>query len=307
MKRRSFLKRTAGAGAALFTAASFPAIITSSKTFAQTEAKPYDLVAVKGGAPDAMFDAAMESMGGISKYVKPNQTVVVKPNIGWDVEPERAANTNPALVGRIVKACMDAGAKEVYVFDHTCDDWRACYSNSGIEAAAKNAGATIVPGNSESYYGDVEVPWAKKIPEASVHELIAESDVFINVPILKSHGGARLTMAMKNLMGIVWDRGFWHSHDLHRCIAEFPAYRKPDLNIIDAYRVMKKNGPRGVSVNDVVEMKSLVMSPDIVAADAAATLMFGIPTKDVEHVELAHELGLGTKDLKSLNINRIKM
>ena len=133
MKRRDFLKKSVGAG--LF-AGSLITLGGYGRIFANTTnnaALPYDLVAIKDGQPEKMFDRAMEAMGGMRKFVKPNQTVVVKPNIGWDVIPEKAANTNPDLVKRIIEHCFDAGAKKVYVFDHTCDDWQKCYKNSGIE------------------------------------------------------------------------------------------------------------------------------------------------------------------------------
>lgn len=268
-------------------------------------ALPYDIVAIRGGEPDAMFDKAIASIGGMKQFVKPNQTVVVKPNIGWDTSPERAANTNPKLVGRIVEHCKMAGAKTVYVFDHSCNEGTRCYKNSGIEDAAKKAGATVVSGMSEGYYHTVEVKNGKSLKHAKVHELILESDVFINVPILKTHGGTRLTLGMKNLMGVVWDRGYWHKNDLHQCIADFAAFKKPALNIVDAYRVMKRNGPRGVSVADVVDMKYQIIGTDIVAADTAATKVFGLEPSQVRHIALAEALGVGTSDLESLKINRI--
>jgi len=265
----------------------------------------FDLVAIKGGEPDLMFDKGMQSLGGMKNFVKKNQTVVIKPNIGWDAIPERAANTNPKLVTQIVKHCFDAGAKDVYVFDHTCDSWNACYTNSGIEAAAKDAGAKIVSGNSESYYQEVKVEKGKRLKETTVHELILESDVFINVPILKSHGGTELTISMKNLMGVVWDRKFWHRNDLHQCIADYATFRKPDLNIVDSYYVMKKNGPRGVSEADVVTLKSQIISTDMVAADAAATKLFGKIPSEIDYIRIADEMNVGTMDLSKLNINRI--
>ena len=154
---------------------------------------PYDLVAVKNGEPDKLFDAAMEALGGMGRFVRPNQTVVVKPNIAWDVEPERAANTNPLLVRRIVEQCRAAGAKTVYVFDNTCDNWRRSYKSSGIEQAVRDAGGTLVSGESERYYQPVKVG-GQRLTEAKEHELILESDVFINVPVLKDHGGATLTV-----------------------------------------------------------------------------------------------------------------
>lgn len=274
---------------------------------APSAAKPIDLVAVKGGEAAAMFDKAIAAMGGMSKFVKKHQTVVVKPNIGWDKAPEFAANTNPQLVGRIVEHCLKAGAKKVLVFDFTCDNWQKCYTNSGIEKAVKAAGGQIVPANDETYYRDITIKNGKKLTKAKEHHLLQTADVFINVPVLKNHGGATLSIAMKNLMGVVWDREFYHKNDLHQCIADYLTHRKPDLNIIDAYRVMKRNGPKGVSEKDVVFMKSLIISTDIVAADAAATKLFGMEPSAIGHIAHAHKMGLGEIDLEKLNIQRIKM
>ncbi|MCX6235657.1 MAG: DUF362 domain-containing protein [Bacteroidetes bacterium] len=305
MKRRDFIKKTLGAGVA---AGATMSIGGFTKLFAGTPyvpGLPFDMVAVKGGEPEVMFDKAIEAMGGMGTFVKKGQKVVVKPNMGWDVSPERAGNTNPMLMKRIVEHCFNAGAKEVYVFDNPCDQWEKCYSNSGIEKAVKDAGGKIVPGNTESYYQNVTIPKGKKLREAKVHELILESDVLINVPVLKHHSSTRLTIAMKNRMGEVWDRGFWHRNDLHQCIADFASYRKPDLNIVDAYRVMLKNGPRGVSVDDISLMKQLLLSPDMVAVDAAAAKIFGSDPYDIGYIRIAEEMKLGTTKLDSLNIKRI--
>jgi uncharacterized protein (DUF362 family) len=307
MKRRDFLKKGISAG---IVTGSLLTLGRAGKIFANTtlnNSLPYDLVAIKDGEPDKMFDKAIEAMGGMKKFVKPGQKVVVKPNIGWDVIPEKAANTNPKLVKRIIEHCFQAGAKKVYVFDHTCDEWKKCYKNSGIESAAKDAGATVAPGHTDSYYQSVDIPKGKRLKNAKEHELILESDVFINVPILKHHGSARLTIAMKNLMGIVWDRRFWHRNNLQQCIADYVSYRKPDLNIVDAYRVMLRNGPRGVSKADVSTMKYQIISDDIVAADAAAAKIFGSSVDKVPHIEIAGESGYGQTDLSKLKIARKKL
>lgn len=303
MDRRTFVKTGVGvvAGSSLLPL-DVRRLFAAEET---TSALPFDLVAVRGGEPEVMFQKGIEALGGIQAFVKKGQKVVVKPNIGWDVSPERGGNTNPKLVTRVIRDCLDAGAKEVYVFDHTCDDWQRCYRTSGIEQAVKDAGGRIVPGNSESYYQKVTVPAGVTLKEAKEHELILESDVFINMPILKSHSGARLTVAMKNLMGIVWDRGFWHGNDLHQCIADFATYRKPTVNIVDAYYVMKRNGPRGVSEADVVTMKSLLISTDMVTADAAAAKLFGMEPDAVRHIRLAAEQKVGRVDLENLRIKRI--
>ena len=266
---------------------------------------PFDLVAVKGGEPDVMLKKGMEAFGGIGKFVKKGQKVVIKPNIGWDVAPERAGNTNPKLVAEIVRQCRQAGASEVYVFDHTCDNWQRCYKNSGIESAVKDAGGKIAPGQTEGYYHDIAIPKGKSITSAKEHELLLSSDVFINVPILKHHGGARLTITMKNMMGNVWDRGTWHRNDLHQCIADYASYRKPTLNIVDAYYVMKQNGPRGVSVEDVVTMKSLLISTDMVAIDTASAKLFGMDPADVRYIQIAADQKVCRMDLENLRIKRL--
>jgi uncharacterized protein (DUF362 family) len=305
MKRRDFIRKsmtTAALTAAAFSLPNYKKLFGSPT---MTSPLPFDMVAIKGGEPDVMFDKAIEAMGGMSAFVKKGQTVVVKPNIGWDVTPERAGNTNPLLVKRIIQHCFEAGAKQVYVFDNTCDKWDKCYANSGIEKAVKEAGGTIVPGNTESYYHEVSIPNGKKLNNAKVHELILQSDVCINVPVLKNHESAKLTIAMKNLMGVVWDRGYWHKNDLQQCIADYATFKKPQLNVVDAYNVMMKNGPRGVSEGDVTLMKSLLISPDIVAIDAAATKIFGLAPEDIPHIRIADSMGIGTMNLDKLNIQRI--
>ncbi len=307
MNRRSFIRKSVTAGIYTGIALSVGKYGRILANTAMMPDVPYDLVAVTGGEPAQMYQRAINAMGGMSRYVSKGQTVVVKPNIGWDVIPDLAANTNPALVKAVIKSCLEAGAKEVFVFDHTCDEWTKCYKNSMIETAVKEAGGKIAPGNTEGYYEAVTIPNGKRLTETKVHELILESDVFINVPILKNHSSTKLTIAMKNLMGIVWDRGYWHRNDLHQCIADFSTWRKPDLNIIDAYNVLMKNGPRGVGEEDVAKMKFLVMSDDMVAADAAAAKIFGMQPTDVPYIKQAHEMKIGNMDLDSQNIGRIKI
>lgn len=313
MDRRDFLRTVAIAGVAA-TVKFEGAMDVMAQTVKQTDAGSagYDLVAVMGGEPDEMFRQAIAQMGGMKKFVKPGSKVVVKPNIGWDKTPELAGNTNPKLVTEIIKQCFAAGAKEVTVFDHTCDDWQKCYKNSGIEAAAKAAGAKVLPADQESYYREISLPRGKNLKKAKVHNAIMDCDVWINVPILKNHGGAQLTISMKNHMGIVWDRGFFHQHDLQQCIADICTMSKPAvLNVVDAYRIMKTNGPRGRSASDVVLAKGLFMSQDIVAVDTAAAKFFNqvreMPLDKVGHLSKAQELKVGTMDIDKLKVKRIKI
>lgn len=311
MERRDFIKTLAVAGAAI-TVHRAQAMDVMAQTFTNAAGNKVDMVAVMGGEPEVMFRRAIEEMGGMKAFIKPGQKVAVKPNIGWDKVPELAGNTNPKLVAEIVKQCLAAGAKEVTVFDHTCDDWQKCYKNSGIEEAAKAAGAKVMPAHLETYYRKVALPQGKNMKSAKVHQAILDCDVWINVPILKNHGGANLTISMKNHMGIVWDRGFFHSNNLQQCIADIcTLQKKAVLNVVDAYRIMKTNGPRGRSASDVVLTKGLFVSQDIVAVDTAAAKFFNqvreMPLDTVSHLANGQALNIGTMNLDKLNIKRIKI
>ena len=310
MKRRDFLRTSAALSVAALSFDKLQAAIGSNSLMVET-ASP-DLVAVMGGEPEQLLERALLEMGGIEKFVKRGQNVVIKPNIGWDKKPEFAANTNPDLVGALVKQCLKAGANKVTVFDHTCDNWQKCYESSGIEKAVKAAGGSIIPGNDEIYYKETKFPKGVKMKSAKVHQALLDADIWINIPVLKNHGGAKMSIAMKNYMGIVWDRGFFHSNDLQQCIADSCTFeKKPVLNIIDAYRCMRKNGPQGRSVSDTSLLKSIIVSTDIVAADTAAIGLFNqveeMNINEVGHIASGEKLKLGTQDLNKLNVKRIRL
>jgi uncharacterized protein (DUF362 family) len=298
--RRDFLKN----GLALAAVAGGLDRLLAAET--ASAARPL-LVAVREGTRTAMVERALAEFGGIGTFVKPGQTVLIKPNIGWDVPPERGANTHPELVARLVTLCREAGAKSVSIFDHTCDQWNRCYATSGIERAARESGAKLIPGNDETMYREVAIPKGVALRSAAVHELYLDSEVVINVPVLKHHSGSLMTAAMKNLMGVVWDRRFYHTHDLHQCIADFATLRPPTLNVLDAFHPMVRSGPRGRAETDLVELRSLLASPDIVALDAAAARMLGHEPSAIRHIPLAAALGAGTMDLDAVDIRRLSL
>ncbi len=302
MLRRDFLKGVA------FTALAAGLLKRIPLGAAVKKDEKCDLAAVRGGSPGDMFDLAIAELGGMGAFVRKGQKVVVKPNIGWNSLPEEGADTNPELVGRIVKRALEAGAAKVIVFDHTCDaDWVSCYKRSGIRDAVEKAGGVMVTGNDKSVYREVEIPGAKVMKKALVHPALLDADVVINVPVLKNHGGATMTCAMKNYMGVVWDRRWMHKNKLEQTIADSVLIRKPDLNVVDASLVMTHGGPTGRSARSRrVRMDSLLASRDILAIDTAAVKMLGVtmpPNRN--YLEKAAELQLGERDLKKLKIKRI--
>jgi uncharacterized protein (DUF362 family) len=311
--RRDFIKTGLALGASLpvianlekLFAADAPA--TNAAAAAAPVAKKSILVAVRDGERAAMLDKAMAELGGMGAFVKKGQTVLVKPNIGWDSIPELGADTHPETVKRIIEMCQAAGAKSVSLFDNPCDQWQRCYANSGIEQVAKDTGAILVNGKDETLYREVEIPNGRKLHSAKVHSLVLDNDVFINVPVLKHHFGSVMTGCMKNLMGVVWDRQFYHRTDLHQCIADLLTLKQPTLNILDAYAPMVRNGPRGKSADDLVVLRTLLVSTDIVAIDAAGAKLLDHQPSDVRHIALGAEMKLGTMDLEQVDVRRLKL
>jgi len=261
-----------------------------------------------------MFERGISEFGGMPFFVKKGCSVVIKPNIAWDTKPELAACTNPELVACIVRHCLRAGAASVSVFDTTCDDWRSSYETSGIARAARLAGAEVVGGDSagdrdyfKNNYLKVKVARGKVIKEMNIHRLVELSDVFINVPVLKHHRGAGMSCAMKNMMGTVSksDQTRFHLKGLQQAIADCNSYRRPDLTVVDAYRVLFKRGPRGVDASDTRLIKYQLIGRDLVALDAAAARILDLDPGGIEHIKLGEAMGLGSTDLKSMDIRRI--
>ena len=305
MKRRTFCTTVLGGGLAAGLSSLLPPLALDS--LAAASAYP-DLVAVQGVDTVAALDKGLDAIGGMQRFVKPGQTVLIKPNIGWAVTPAGGANTNPLLVKRLIEHCRQAGAQKVTCFDNPCDHWENAYRDSGIAQAAKNAGAIVAPPHSESYYHTVQIPGAKILQQTKVHELYMEAEVIINVPVLKHHGGAGLSSAMKNLMGVVWDRHFYHRNGLDQCIADFTTFAKlPTLNVVDAGRVMLSGGPRGHMDSQFKALNMIIISQDIVATDVASALSFGAKPEDFHYIAMGADAGAGRGSLDGLNVQRLRV
>jgi len=262
------------------------------------------LAIARNGTPEALVDAALAAVGGMSRFVSKGQKVLVKPNMGWDRTPEQAANTNPQVVARLVTLCLEAGAKKVLVMDRTCNDARRCYANSGIEAAAKEAGAKVL------HVDDARVTPSDMggvLGEWDVYDALLDTDVRINVPVAKHHGLSRLTLGMKNWMGSVGgDRSLMHQN-IHEAVVDLAAFFKPALTVIDGYRVMTENGPTGGSLEYVRQASTLCATADPVAADAFGASLHELGPDDLKSLALAEKRGLGTRDLASLAVREIDL
>jgi uncharacterized protein (DUF362 family) len=305
MSRRDFVKRALGFGLAAWGLAEFGPLEPAGGGSAWGAAgEPTIVVASKRG-PSALVKAAVDALGGMGKFVKRGQTVLVKPNIGWARKPEQAATTNPEVVAEIVRLCRKAGARQVKVMDHAVDRLDAVMLEmTGIGPAARAAGASVSLASSPAMYQRVAIRRGKVLKSAEVLRDLVRADVFINVPIAKVHGATGLTLGCKNLMGCVWDRGAWHgSASLDQAIADFSSEVRPDLVILDAVRILLTNGPKGPGRTR--DPGVVVAGTDPIAVDAYATTLFDRTPGSVAHLVRASELGVGEINLDRIKVKRV--
>ena len=263
-----------------------------------------DLVVIRGGSPAEITRAAVEALGGIAHFVPKGSTVVIKPNICTAMAPEYAATTNPEVVETLVKLCQEAGASRVKVLDYPWGSERTAYAESGIEEAVKRAGAEMVS-ITPLKWKKTAIPKAKLIKSIGIYEDVLKADVIINVPIAKDHGLSRLTLGMKNLMGVVDYREQFHM-SMGQSLSDLLTVVKPAFTLVDAVRILTANGPGGGLLDYVKKLDTVIASTDIVAVDAYSSTLFGLKPDELETVRTGQQNGLGTHDLASLKIAEVK-
>lgn len=297
MNRREFIKFSAVTGL-MFSSGLHN--VAESATSQKSE-----LAVAQGASPSKTTRAAIEALGGIKTFISKGDVVVVKPNMAWDRVPEQAANTNPEVVATIVQMCVEAGAKKVKVFDRAVNDPRRCYVQSGIADAAHAAGAEVSHIDYRKFKDvDTKGSYLKTWP---IYQDILEADKVINVPIAKHHGLARLTMAIKNWMGVMGGSRSGIHQKLDECIAELAAFIKPRLTVLDAVRILTANGPQGGNLADVKKLDTVIASVDQVAIDSYGATLFGMKGSDLGYVRYANKLGIGNMDMSRINIKKLKI
>ncbi len=253
----------------------------------------------------ALTRQVLEPLGGIQTFVKPGSKVVIKPNIGWDRNPDQAANTHPLVVKALVEEALAAGAKEVKIFDRTCNEERRCYVNSGIKAALEEIDDRRVKQfhPDKRKYVPVNIERGKSASQLSIYRDALEADCYINVPIAKHHSLSTLSLGLKNSMGILGgNRGGLH-FNLGQKLADLATVIKPELTVIDATRILLRNGPQGGNLKDVKVTNMLIASADAVAADAYATsTLFKLKPEEIASTAAAYSMGLGEMRLDAMQI-----
>jgi uncharacterized protein (DUF362 family) len=294
--RRNFLK-TAAAGMALS--------LVDRPVFSQSKGD-YDLVVVPGD-PATATRKALEALGGISRFVKRGQRVVLKPNMSFARAPEMGCNTHPLVVATVAQACMDAGADRVLVLDHTLQRAELCLERSGIPEACKTLrGVHVLALQERKFFHEVKIPQGKVLERVEVMKEVLEAQVLINLPTAKSHSATGVSFGIKGLMGLIWDRESFHSQfNINQALADLATVIKPQLTILDATRALVTGGPGGPG--EVKKPNLIIAGVDPVAVDSYGVTVapwYGQSFKgrQVEHLLATHQRGLGKIDIDQLRV-----
>lgn len=299
--RRTFMRRSLQAAVAAAAAGSLPVLLPVPAALADG-APP--LAVRKGTDIPRLVGETLDALGGMAGFVRPGEVVVLKPNIGWDRTAAMAANTHPEVVTALARLCLDAGAKRVRIFDRTCNDERRCYVQSGIREAVEALRSDRV---SLEYvdrrdFQEVEIRGGKVFPRWEFYRPVLEADRLINAPIAKHHSISRLTLGMKNLMGVIGgNRGRLHQ-EIAEALTDLAMVLHPDLTVVDATRILVANGPQGGRLEDVRYPQTLIASPDMLAADAYAATLFDFRPEEIPTIVAAARRGVGVMDLTKVRM-----
>ena len=304
--RRQVLKQLAAAGAVLGGAGavtrfafdpggfdlSDPTGERQVRSFQVPEGKsPVFAIAKSSKDPAELTRKAIDALGGMQRFISRGDIVAIKPNIGWDRMPVHAANTNPKVVAEVVRLAFEAGAKQVVVTDASCNEPNRCFQRSGIWRATHALGATVILPAEHRFRslrmkGDVLDEWPIYTP-------LVNADKVINVPVAKHHNLSKFTAAMKNWYGLLGGRRNRLHQNIDVSIADLATFMRPTLTVMDATRVLLRNGPQGGNIDDAIDMHQVVASLDQVAVDAYGTTLIGEKVENVKYLKLGHERGIG--------------
>lgn len=271
-----------------------------------------DVVITRGPDPAQNTRAAIKALGGIRRFVKPGNKVVLKPNMSFDRKPEDACNTNPAVVAEVARLCAEAGASRIAVLDNVLRSPSDCLRLSGIADACKDIPNTTVANvQADRLFRKVDVPQGRQFKSLKVMTEVVNADVLIAVPVGKSHSQAKVSLSMKGMMGLILERGPFHGrYELHDAIVDMVTVLKPHLVVIDGTRILSTGGPGGPG--QVIPLDIVIASTDMVAADAQMVALgtWGgkrLSPQEIPHIRIAAERGLGRIDLDKLNIRTVRL
>ena len=300
MNRRQFLKRYAATLALNF----FP----FNLLFAAT---PKSVVWEVLGTGEDSINTLFSSMGGIEKFIIRDiskTSVLIKPNLCLPHNARMGTITSPEVVGGLCRFLVGMGVKKIIIADHTLQSSKDFRSIELMEVLARYPEVNLILANEQGLYNQAEVN-GKVLKTTEALKLLSQVDLFINMATAKHHSATKVSLAIKNLMGLIWNRTEFHTQlDLNLAIADLALAIRPDINIIDASRVLLNRGPTGPG--PVINENRLFASLDILALDAVVTsrYKFGNKTlsaRDVPHLLAAYQNGVGEIDAQNIQVKTI--
>jgi uncharacterized protein (DUF362 family) len=311
ISRRQFLMRTASTCGLAAAAGIWGYVFYGKEPVRRSTAKIYTfrdfrteekttfphLAVIHGKEGEKMVRAALETLGGMGRFISPGDKVLLKPNAAWDRQPEQAANTNPSVVAAVVKLCLEARASEVWVTDVSVNDPHRSFARSGIEDAVNKAGGRIRFTTENDFVPTDLKGEALKVWPVSV--FYHQADKVINLPVVKHHSLSKCTMAMKNLYGTLGGQRNRLHQDINTAIADLASAIRPTLTVMDATRVLKRNGPTGGNLSDVSAGNTVIAGTDIVSVEAYGLRFLDLKVEDIPFIMMAEKRGIGTSDWKS--------
>ena len=302
MDRRQFLKTGAAVAAS--------SVLPLNSLFGE-ETKP--VVWEIEGDPAAAIDKLFSSLGGLKKLIPgevESATVLLKPNLCLPHPPASATTTSPDLMDALCSHLAGNKVKRIIVTDHTLQKAASFKDNALVKVGDKYKQAKVVVANEQRLYEPVEVE-GKVLKKTELMKTLGRADFFVNVATAKNHSATQVSLATKNLMGVIWNRSEFHTKlDLHQAIADLASAVRPGLNIVDASRVLLNGGPTGPG--PIVKDNRIFASTDILALDAVVTARYSfggktLTAKEVRHLRAAHESGIGEIDLKKIDLKKVKV
>lgn len=304
LSRRKFIKKCGQIGAGVVASISLPPF----RSLAKANSEQVDLAVVQGNPIHAVAKA-FDLIGGIKKYVNPNDMVLLKPNVSFPSPKNWGSTTNPEVVKAVAQLVIEAGASRVIVADNTMREGMICFERTGLIDELKELDQVkVIPLQQESHFAEVEVPNGNAIKSVKIAKLIQRCNVLINLPCAKSHAATDVSFGLKNLMGLIWDREYFHQGtDLHTAIAELSTVIRPQLTILDATRALVTGGPTGPG--KIHELNTIIASTDPLAVDAYTASLTNwnnrsTSAQSIKHLSHAAKIGVGEIDLDNVTVKK---
>ena len=246
------------------------------------------------------LNSALNALGGIETFIKNDDRVLLKVNAAFASPPILSATTHPEIVSEIARLCYQAGAASVVVTDNPINNPSSCFTLSGIDAAARAAGARV-------YLPDVDAFKPFSVKQA---KLIRNWPVLvgplknitkvIGLAPVKDHHRSGASLTMKNWYGLLGGRRNIFHQDIHTIITELAMMVRPTFVVLDGTASMMTNGPTGGSLTDLKQTDTMIISTDQVAADAFGATLLNKSSRDLPFIGKAEAAGAGTADYLSL-------